>query len=296
MHLRTPPALSDLFVQSDLLLICTRYLTDDCPLYLQWIKTETDASSSSGNPSPEWTAFSWPLMHLVVLCFQVVSQLDSHKNSRLICRIVVTYSISECSLHTNDTKCPGKKKKKQEMEHPTGTSCIQHWNDTGELPHLGKHSRLFFWFFFFLFALRARICPISPLPEASSCSGRNRNIFPPALAWSHVHIWGAPSHTFHKCFGDVCKLILSAGSVCLQIRGQSSEGSTIIWLTAASARKKMNLCKVKAIFSSFCSCSSSSHRIRLYFRFLSIVFGLDSKSNRNVVDGQVLFVYLDFCI
>lgn len=49
-------------------------------LYLQWIKTETDASSSPGNPSPEWMGFRWPLMHPVVkllrssvLCFHVVS-------------------------------------------------------------------------------------------------------------------------------------------------------------------------------------------------------------------------------
>lgn len=151
MHLRTPPALSDLFVQSDFLLICTRYLTDDCPLYLQWIKAETDASSSSGNPSPEWTAFSWPLMHLVVLCFQVVSQLDSHKKSRLICRIVVTYSISECSLHANDTKCPGKKKKKnRKWNIPLGHLAFS-TGMTQESFHtlvniLGSFSEFFFFF------------------------------------------------------------------------------------------------------------------------------------------------------
>lgn len=50
------------------------------PLYLQWIKTETDVSSSSGDPSPEWMGFRWPLMHpevklcrSSVLCFHVVS-------------------------------------------------------------------------------------------------------------------------------------------------------------------------------------------------------------------------------
>lgn len=119
-------------------------------LYLQWIKTETDASSSSGNPSPEWMGFRWPLM------------LESSVGPRCF---VFMLSLIVTGRANGKWRCAGKDRFLRR------TACGDHWDILHR--HIDKDSKLF------LFALCTRICPISSLPEACRCSDRNRNIFSP---------------------------------------------------------------------------------------------------------------------
>lgn len=195
------------------------------------------------HPSPEWMGFRWPLMHPVVkLCrssvlFFMLSLILTGWAQTVRSHLVDRGDLFHLRVRFACRKGVGSSEGQPVVT--TGTSCIQHWNDTGELPRLNKHSRIIFY------ALFATICPISSLPEARRCSDRNRNIFSPR--WPRlIFIYEGPPHicqTLHKYFGHVCKLIL-----CTQIRGQSSKDSTIMWITAASAIKTKNLCKVKAIF------------------------------------------------
>lgn len=199
------------------------------PLYLQWIKTETDASSSSGNPSPKWMGFRWPLMHPVVklwqssvLCFHVVSNPQRMGTKSPVSFGGLWWLIPPQSVVCTQMRVSKKGVGSSEGQPAvtTGTSCIQHWNDTGELPHLDKHSRIFFFFLHSVLGfVQFHLCqrPVSSALTETEIYSHHAGL----VSCSDMR---KPPH-----FGHVCKLILSTGSVSAQIGGQS-EDSTIIWL------------------------------------------------------------------
>lgn len=127
---------------------------------------------------------------------------DEHKKSNLIQQIVVTYSTmwkSWCTSRVLRRSAFGHK------NHCEILHLVLGWYR--RLPHLHRHSGL-------KFSLFASICPIS-LPEASRCPDRNRKVFSPC--WLRLKGTSeAPSFTPY--FNHACKFILSAGSVCPQIR------------------------------------------------------------------------------